>query len=141
MFRYIAILFVATAAWAEPFEPLRGSTVRTEILQTIRFAAEKDLGAPVEFVVDDLRVDGKIAFAALSAQRPGGGDIDLSQAPFVLRGDRSLDTIDGPTVVAYLIWESEGWQISDYIVGPADVWWIGYDCTRFAPLQPAAACK
>ena len=66
----------AAQAWEEP---ARGTELRADLMDALRPMAEWDLGAPVEFVVLDLRVAGDVAFASVMAQRPGGAPIVILQ--------------------------------------------------------------
>ena len=74
-------LFLASPVAADYYEPERGTAERKSMLDAVRAHAEEQLGAPVEFIVYDLRAKGSMGFAALHAQRPGGGEIDLYATP------------------------------------------------------------
>ncbi|MDT8855273.1 hypothetical protein RNZ50_09650 [Paracoccaceae bacterium Fryx2] len=106
-------------AWTEP---ARGSADRAALMDALRPVAEQELGAPVEFVVRDLRLDGDVALMRLTAQRPGGGEIDLAETPMVQRG-RAPDTIDGPGVDALMRYADGFWQVAHWAIGPTDVWY------------------
>lgn len=69
---------VPAAAWEVP---ARGSALRSDLMDAARPHAEWMLGAPVEFVVTELRVSGDLALAMLVPQRPGGGAIDVLRTP------------------------------------------------------------
>ncbi len=145
MRRMTLMLFICgiltSAAMADPVTPERGSALRSELLDTVRRAAEHDLGAPVEFVVNTLLVDGDRAFAMLDAQRPGGGAIDLAQSPMVLRDKTPLDLIDGPNVVAFIVRVNGEWAIDQYGTGSTDAWWAGGPaCEHYASLLPVGVC-
>ena len=58
------LLILATPALAWD-TPARGTQLRSDLMNAIRPAVEADLGAPVIFVVQDLRYAGNVAFAAL----------------------------------------------------------------------------
>lgn len=77
----LACSLAGTAMAQSYHEPARGSAERKELMAAVRPFAESVLGAPVEFVVRDLRVAGDVGYAALDAQRPGGGRIDLATTP------------------------------------------------------------
>jgi hypothetical protein len=126
-------------AWTEP---ARGSATRADLMDAIRPIAEWNLGAPVEFVVDDLRVAGDVAFASLWAQRPGGGAIDMQRAPMVQRGDYDPETIDGPTMQALLQRSGRMWVAVTYAIGPTDVWWAwdGF-CPIWAAVLPEVCAR
>ena len=65
----------ADSAGAQATTPPRGSPLRAAILDGLRPMVEAEVGSPVEFVVIDLRVIGEWAFAYVTPQRPGGGEI------------------------------------------------------------------
>lgn len=82
------VLMVATAggAMAQSWsEPSRGTQVRKDLMSAIRPIAEWRLGAPVQFVVKDLRVAGDVGYGRLYAQRPGGAKIELNATPISMR--------------------------------------------------------
>lgn len=110
---------VAAQGWSEP---ARGSTERRAIMDALRPFATQLFGAPVEFVVRDLRVAGDVAFAAVAAQRPGGGAIDVARTPgwatgyFLPEGDWTYGQA--------LLWRGgAGWVVDDWLFGATDVWW------------------
>lgn len=118
----------AALAWEEP---ARGTDLRADLMDAVRPHVEWDLGAPVEFVVWDLRVQGDAAFASLTAQRPGGAAIVMDQTPAALRGDLDPYVGDGATVQALLRREGRMWVAVQYGLGATDVW---YDHPDFCPL-------
>ena len=65
----------------------RGTATRTALIDAIRLHVEWGLGQPIEFVVDQVRVAGDVAYGSLSPQRPGGGAIDLYNSPGSRRGE------------------------------------------------------
>ena len=123
------LLATAALAWEEP---ARGSPERRAMMDAVRPQAERVLGAPVEFVVDDLRVAVGRGFAALRAQRPGGGAIDLYATPGARRGDFDPATADGATV--HVLYQKSGstWVAMDWSIGATDVWFAAPEyCAAF----------
>ncbi len=117
------------------YEPRRGTAERKALMNALRPLAEGDLGAPVEFVVYELRVSGDRAFASVQPQRPGGKEIVLEQTPGFLRGDFSEDTMDGTNIHALYIRKGETWVVTDYSVGAMDVWFAGEPfCSSWGPV-------
>lgn len=112
-----------TAPAGDWTEPAPGTALREDLLDALRPHAEWALGAPVEFVVWDLRVAGDIAFASLWAQRPGGGEIDIAATPMVRRGDYDPLVGDGPTMQALYVRSGRVWVAVQQAIGPTDVWW------------------
>jgi hypothetical protein len=82
---------------ADDVEVQRGSADRSAILDALRPSAERKFGAPVEFVVLELRKRGSSAFASVQPQRPGGGIIDCrtSSCDSAPRMDATLQFQDG----------------------------------------------
>ena len=131
MFRVFvfALLLYANALHADYVEPARGSQVRQTLMDALRPHVEWQLGAPVEFVVHDIRLaegqglPGPVAFAALSAQRPGGREIDPRQTPGYKRGYIDPDFMDGMTVQALYRKVGETWVAVHWAIGATDVWY------------------
>lgn len=124
-----ASLTTAKPALAQDWvEPIRGSQVRKDLMDAIRPRVEWDLGAPVQFVVDTLRLSGDRALAFLSPQRPGGVPIDVYTIPAVLRGywvvdrDGYLEDMDGVSVMALLVKSGDTWVAQHFSIGATDLW-------------------
>ncbi len=136
----ILLLTLTTTAHAQSYtEPARGSDLRADLLDAIRPHIEWDLGAPVEFVVWDLRATETAAFASLMAQRPGGAAIDLYETPAATRGDVDPEVGDGATVQALLVKSGDMWVAVHYGIGATDAWWFyeGF-CPFWADVIPEA---
>ncbi|WJY20194.1 hypothetical protein QTA57_09840 [Fontisubflavum oceani] len=110
------------------------------LLDTLRPLVEYDLGAPVEFVVTSLQVDGDRAFARVAAQRPMGAPIDMETTPMVLRDGLPLDTIDGPRIEAFFYQSPARWEVVEFVIGATDVWWWAYDCKHYGGLLSEWGC-
>ena len=131
-------LAAALAAPASAWEtPARGTQLRTDLMDVLRAHAEWWLGAPVEFVVSDLRVSGDVAFASVLAQRPGGIPIDMATAPGAIGGALDPDTGDVPVVQALMQRSGRMWVGVHVAIEPTDLWyaWDGY-CRLWAPVLP-----
>ena len=135
--RILALILAPAALWAEPMTPPPGDPLRAELLDVLRPYAEDDLGPPVEFVVERLLVDADRAYAEVTAQRPGGGQIDLSQSPLHLRRGIPTDLIDGPYIVAFLHKAPRGWRVVVHSTGATDAWYWEYDCDNYASIFQA----
>lgn len=110
-------------AWAQDWtEPEPGTDTRRDLMDALRPHAEWELGAPVEFVVGELRVSGDLAFAAVAGQRPGGGVIDLLQTPGYQRGTLDPETMDGTNIQALYRRSGETWVAVHHAIGATDVW-------------------
>ncbi len=125
----IAALAIAGAAQAQSIHtPGPGSAERRALLDAMRPGVEANLGAPVEFVVEEMRVSGTWAFVHAEPQRPGGGQI---AQPDEFR--------DGNTTYAVLRREGGAWRPLMVAVGPTDVAWIEY-CDEAPPGLFGPAC-
>lgn len=125
-------------AWTEP---PRGSALRADLMDAARPLAERVLGAPVEFVVHDLRVEGDVAFAALTAQRPGGAPIDLLATPGYRRGEIDPEFMDGSTLQVLYQRSGRQWVAVDHAIGATDVWYADpANCPIWAPVLPGNFC-
>ena len=116
----ILSLAQAAAAWEEP---ARGSADRKGLMDALRPHAEWMLGAPVEFVVHDLRRAGAVAFAAVHAQRPGGAAIDIAATPGARRGQLDAAYMDGSTLQALYRKSGQTWVAVHWAIGATDVWY------------------
>ena len=121
------ILTAILMVWALPLlgweEPARGTADRTGMMEAMRPHAEWQLGAPVEFIVRDLRRAGDVGFAGLTAQRPGGGKIDLSRTPMAQRGGYDPEMEDSPTIQALYRKSGNTWVAVHWALGATDVWY------------------
>ena len=139
MIRFVLILLLLPTALlaADFYEPARGSALRRHLMEAIRPHAEWTLGAPVEFVVSDLRVSGEIGYAALEPQRPGGGRIDFWQTPLMKRGEIDPEFYDG--VHMHVLYQKSGetWVAVHWSIGATDVWWADPAlCSIFRTVTP-----
>lgn len=115
-------------------EPPRGSPERRALMDAIRPQAEALFGAPVEFVVEQLRVAGDVAFASVAAQRPGGGGIDVQGSPGWAAGYFLADA-DWTGGQALLRRGGAGWVAAEVVFGATDVWWADPRlCPEFRPV-------
>lgn len=118
-------------------EPPRGSATRVDLMNAIRPHIEWALGAPVEFVVRDLRVSRDVAFAALVPQRPGGGRIDPAQTPAAARGQLLAGEMDGVATQVLYLRSGTVWVALHWAIGATDVWYADpVLCLRFRPVIP-----
>lgn len=135
----LIILFTPAFVWPAFgwTEPARGSADRAKIMDALRPLAEWSLDAPIEFVVDDLRVQGDVAFAMVSPQRPGGTQIDLYKTPMVLRDGQDPQYMDGARIDALLKRSGKTWVAVHWAIGASDVWWADPAfCPDYAEVIP-----
>ncbi len=118
----VAILLLAAPAFADYYEPARGTDERKAMLDAVRPHAETQLGAPVEFIVHELRVSGTVGFASLNAQRPGGSAIDLYATPGFKDGTIDPEFMDGTSIQALMLLSGKTWVAVHWAIGATDVW-------------------
>jgi len=106
-------------------EPAKGSDLRRALADALRPHAEWMLGAPVEFVVDDLRVAGDRAFGSFSPQRPGGGAINAARTPMAARGAWEPEFMNGIHMEALYQKSGGTWVAVHWHIGATDVWYAG----------------
>lgn len=109
------------AAQAGIASPPKGSPLRAGLLDTVRPAFEREIGAPVEFVVHTLNVMDGWAFGSVRPQRPGGIAIDWRKTKF------AEDVAQGmfETDISFFLLRNDGngWQLAEIAIGPTDVAW------------------
>lgn len=116
---FAMLLPSATYAW---FEPERGTDLRSDLMNAIRPQAEAELGAPVQFVVDSLRVKDNVAFAALEPQRPGGVRIQWEETQMAARGEDPMG-YNGSTIHVIYALADTSWEVIAWTIGAGEVWW------------------
>jgi hypothetical protein len=126
-----ALLAALQPAVAQVATPPRGSPLRAAILDGVRPMVEAEVGKPVEFVVQQMRVLGEWAFVLLSPQRPGGGAI-----PYVYtRYQAAVDEGFFDNQVSALLRDTpSGWLVYEYNLGATDVPWV--DWGQSYPVPP-----
>jgi hypothetical protein len=138
MMKLILPLFLLLTSPAVAWEtPTRGSSDRKELMDAIRPQAEEALGAPVEFVVKEMRVSGNLAFVMVWPQRPDGGKIDLYTTPLALEDDYFPHFYEGSRIDALLEKSGDTWVAKKFVIGVMSDWWSdpGY-CSDFAAVIP-----
>ena len=135
----VVFLILASGVRAEYSEPARGSELRATLMDALRPRIEWDLGAPVEFVVWDLRVAGDIAFFSGMAQRPGGGEIVMAATPGALRGELDPEVGDGATVQALYRLSGQTWVAVHIGISATDAWYSWEPiCAEYRAVIPEA---
>lgn len=124
----LTLMAATTPALAQLHSPPPGSAERRAVLDAVRPHVEEQLGAPVEFVVQTIRVSGDWAFVQATPQRPGGRAIS---APY--------PEMDGVHTEAILRRDGGGWVTIGWAVGATDVWYVDY-CGRVPRGLLGSAC-
>lgn len=122
-----AFQFGSAFAQSRAYNPRPGNIERRELLNLLRPIIARDLGAPIEFVVNEMRISGEYAFVSVDAQRPGGRRIDPSKTKWA--GRLHPDIIN--CCHAQAIYQKRGnrWRILESALGATDVWYLSY-CGR-----------
>lgn len=137
MFSLVLALVAAGSAATAWEEPARGTADRAGMMDALRPHAEWQLGAPVEFVVNDLRRAGDVGFANVTAQRPGGETIDINSTPAVRRGRRDPEYMDGTSLQALFRKSGRTWVAVHWAIGATDVWYAAPDfCPEYHAVIP-----
>lgn len=108
-----------------------GDPLRRPLLDALRPAIEEDLGQPVQFMVDRLRVQGDWAFFAGSVQRPDGRPIDFSRTRYAEALEEGF--FDGPGTYGLLRRVGGRWRVEGFFVGPTDVAYMAWPDELGAP--------
>ena len=108
-----------------------GDPLRRVLLDTLRTPVAAELGQPVQFVVDTLRVQGDWAFYAGKVQRPDGGAIDFARAGFAEQIAEGM--FDGPGTYGLMRRQGGRWSVVAYVIGPTDVAYMGWHDEYGAP--------
>ena len=131
----VSLLWAGMAlAWEEP---ARGTDTRRAMMDALRPHVEWHLGAPIEFVVRDLRRAGTVGFASVQAQRPGGQQINQNETPGAVRGIIDPEEMDGASIQALYRKSGDTWVAVHWAIGATDVWWADPDlCPEYAAVTP-----
>ncbi len=117
----VIAMFLSPAAASAWEVPERGSKTRAALMDAMRPHAEWNLGAPVQFVVHELRREGDMAYASLYAQRPGGGAIDQASTRIMQQGEAE-EFMDVTAIQALYRKEGDTWVAVHFSFGATDIW-------------------
>lgn len=134
----VVVMLVGAMASAQGYiTPKRGSDLRQDLMDAIRPIAEWEMGKSVVFRVDDLRVAGDIAFAALQPLRPTGEEIPVSDTRMSRDEGFVPDFVDGTFL--YVLYQKSGrmWVASQWSIGATDVWFADPElCAVYRRVTP-----
>ncbi len=125
-----AALLAGALPVAAQTNPPRGSPLRAELMDALRPTVTSEIGGPIEFVVKELRVMQRWAYAFVRPQRPGGTPIDWSRTKF---RDDYRQGIMGDDVMALLRHDGARWNVVEYSIGPSDIAWDSWWQDRRLP--------
>lgn len=113
-------------------QPMRGSTLRAELLDAARPIFEDESGGPVEFVVKRLNVLGDWAFGEVRLQRPGGEPIAWENTRYAEAYEAGMFD---PASSFFLLQRIDiDWVVQEFATGPTDVTWDGWRQAYSLPL-------
>lgn len=119
----LASLPVQTPTQAKITTPARNTDLRAALMDAARIPIEADLGMKVIFVVSVLKTDEAWAYLQAQPRNPDGSSIKWSKTPFVHEMEKGVMS----DVAMVLLQNShEGWQVVDHVMGPTDVYWVGW---------------
>lgn len=115
-------LAVATpaSAWETP---ARGTKLRADLMDAVRPHAYQIFGAPVVFVIEELRVQGDVAFAMLDPVRPDGRKMVFDDLSPEIKKHEDPEYWAGPHMQALYQRVGRTWVASYAYHGATDVWW------------------
>lgn len=116
---------------AGPREIGVGDPLRRPLLDALRPVIADDLGQPVQFMVDRLRVQGDWAFFAGSVQQPDGRPIDFGRTRYA-EADRE-GFFDGPGAYGLLRRVGGQWRVQGFFIGPTDAAYLSWPDELGAP--------
>lgn len=111
--------------------PSEGSALRSDILNALRPAIEREIGGHVSFVVHTLRVMDRWAYVSADPVRPDGHPIDWRTTKF--RRDVEADMFSGLVLALLRRGDAGQWAVADYALGPTDVAWVDWIDEHKAP--------
>lgn len=93
---------------------------------------EAEIGRPVSFTVNTMRVENDWGWLIAQPWTPEGAQIDWSQTRYAERAASGV--LDGGgTTYALLKRENGTWRVVDFAVGPTDVAWADWSERHGAP--------
>lgn len=132
----VFLMVLSGSAFAADWsEPQRGTATRKAMMDAVRPHAEWLFGAPVQFVVHELRRSGDVGFGALTAQRPGGKAINYRNTPGYRRGELDIDF--GEPKDFHVLYRKSGdtWVAVHWSSGATDVWFSWEPlCREYRPV-------
>lgn len=108
-----------------------GDPLRRILLDRLRPSIEDELDQPVQFMVDQLKVQGDWAFYAGAVRRPDGRPIDFARTSFAEAIAEGV--FDGPTTYGLMHRVGGRWTVTVFVIGPTDVAYLGWPDEYGAP--------
>jgi hypothetical protein len=114
-----ALVLIAPSGAQQVFQALRGSELRTQLLDAVRPAFEKETNGSIEFVVRRLNVLENWAFGEVGLQRPGGGQINWRNTKYA--ADFAAGAFDPGGAFFLLRRRASIWEVMEFSTGPTDL--------------------
>jgi hypothetical protein len=123
----------ADAPAGEPGIPaIEANPERDAMTAALAPRVEAEIGQPVSFTVNTMRVENDWAWLVTQPWTPAGTQIDWSQTRYAERAAEGV--LDGGgTTYALLRRENGQWRVVDFAVGPTDVAWADWPQRHGAP--------
>ena len=134
----LAMLAVVPVAIAAPANVGKSDPLRKVLLDAMRPTVEDDVGVPVQFVVQTLRVDGDWAYFAGTPQLKDGQPIDFTQTHYAEAIDEGF--FDGPFLQVLLEKNNDEWGVIVFDIGATDVVSAGWPDEYDAPCAVVDQC-
>lgn len=139
----VAVALVAMAAGAStslaaPVDVPKSDPLRQVLLDAMRPAVEDDVGVPVQFVVQTLRVEDGWAYFAGTPQQKNGQPIDFEQTHYAEAIEEGF--FDGPFLQVLLEAEGDDWIVVGYDIGATDVVAASWPDDYGAPCAVVGQC-
>lgn len=145
MKRFVMIAALALAAACSPQAPSEPAppappaapspeAESQELLDALAPVVSQDVGQPVSFTIDTVRVENDWAWLVVQPRAAAGGDIDWSQTKYAEQNAEGV--LDGGgTTYALLKRENGEWRVLEFVVGPTDVAYAEWPARHGAPAE------
>ncbi len=128
----LSAFWLPSVALAQAETPPPGSPLRREVLDALRPMVTAEIGAPVEFVVETLKVLGEWAFVQVRPQRPGGAPVGYAYSRY--QGAVDNGVFDNQAT-ALLRQTPDGWLVYEYNLGATDAVWMNWPALYPVPTE------
>jgi len=125
LFATLALAACSPQAPSEPAPPAPPAAPSPEaesqaLLDALTPVVAADLGQPVSFTIDTVRVEDEWAWLVVQPQGAEGRAIDWARTPYATQAAEGV--LDGGgTTYALLKRENGAWRVLEFVIGPTDV--------------------
>lgn len=133
----LALAACSPQAPSEPIAPAPPAAPSPEaesqaLLDALNPVLSADLGQPVSFTIDTVRVENDWAWLVVQPQAAGGGAVDWARTRYATQAAEGV--LDGGgTTYALLKRENGAWRVLEFVVGPTDVAYATWPDRHGAP--------